>query len=1570
MTSAAEASSALNITTEQAAMSASDPWTSDILLQIFNRHKDATLALDGISCPMCLRLALVEAGAPCIPCDDVEDRSSHFKRFVAPGTKCVSLDAFKKACAVPALLPIFNKYKGTKYDGLERKDASTAPSEDRISCSMCLDLALLEYEACISRCQHRTIKFKRFDVCGDKHLTFNAFREAVDVLDVRCADALMSPSSQPGAFAHDLPALTLIFSKYKDTKYEVSDCKDASSAPSEDGISCPMCLHQALLEAKASCIPRDDAEDLSHFKRFDVHGRRWLTFDAFKKAVDAPDALESSFSSADAVVHTSSPAAMSPASPPNVSILEQAAKDAVRRSTSEYLREIFEKHIRKDASSAPSKSGISCPISLWHALDEAGALCIPRDGDCVNCFYNRFDVLSDNCVTFDAFKRAAEAPDGFQSWLDEGVTFKLGAFAPALRIAANLGNRQSESSDFLEKISNLNDENIKLVVDASAGAIQQLLTSKRDELRKVFYAKQHAEKAEESMQLTVKKMATGSANDFHGGLASRVGHPSLNFEVAMQVEHCHPGKGTESFEFETGNPYNITTTSAKEWNYVLGNEIADFVVEKAKPEKEPFKRRIRDIAELLKQYPYLSKAEVISVILYSGPMFVMYNGILRQYTNEAKVYKHFKKQNNLFPTTIHVLASALQKIARHSRISADTPLFRGLGGSGKFTLELPDSFHNPDEKFLTGYTDYGFQSFTADKDTALTYSGVYQHKPHACMLEIHPNSIDRAADISEFSQFPMEKEFTFVPCSFVQKDGKGRYEAVTWPESGHDKVGFLTVVPARVNANIKTETVEQIESRKKEMHMTAFEVLRVELDNEIDEIKTSKKVDDSEMQKLRETIFKACDQVLESHKKKGHGEYNDPSKYSALVREMLDTKKMAISKVKLLYPDRNPRKETEFELSEVLEQPLRTAYRTLVSKMLQEIHQNQEVSKEQRMFALKLCKLKGFVKTDVNDMNELQEKPLATFAADGCSTEDMKLLIIAGANVNSRDRNFQTPLYLAAQYGHVEIVDFLLDPEKHKLSEKAADPNIFTNIDSEIRSPLHIASFYGHSIIVVNLLKYGANVDARDARRASSLLLAAQQGHFDCVNVLIENKANVDLADEDGRTPLFMAAQQGHPDCIRSLIKAGAKVNRPRNDGYLPMHATVAMGSECVKVLAELGSVKLSDEDGWSFEAEFCSASSSPSSLSSPMKSLNLKPECRSARDLWQQNLHGVHSVRKKKGTIQEEDAKFVGFDRVKKVLLPELAQEECANERITEFCECLKMVRAAIKKKPDLCVDEADVRSTIESWRQSLTEIHAKKMYEEFIKITVSSAIDCLNRCLKDPDPDVVEQALTELGNVAGNVDETEMRDAFLRHFKQHTNPLLEAMEDMGISQLLLLRKSAETLSKFCETEPVPEFYLISPALPTVTRLILYEDKELFKHAFSVLKTVTTTRDGVDQVLDLVLKTVPLEHLVQLMSYDEGQFLSGKWLPFVKFLGHVVANQDSNIAICAGILPLWRNMLFHPDPRFRAEACLSISNVLLEPHNRAKVLALEDIIPRVVELMKVKAFAAAANSFDTGVLG
>jgi hypothetical protein len=70
-------------------------------------------------------------------------------------------------------------------------------------------------------------------------------------------------------------------------------------------------------------------------------------------------------------------------------------------------------------------------------------------------------------------------------------------------------------------------------------------------------------------------------------------------------------------------------------------------------------------------------------------MFQVYNAVLRQYPKE--VFDRFQVEGggNRFATTIHVLVSAVVKIAGVMKLPPGLELYRGLGG----LAELPDSFY-------------------------------------------------------------------------------------------------------------------------------------------------------------------------------------------------------------------------------------------------------------------------------------------------------------------------------------------------------------------------------------------------------------------------------------------------------------------------------------------------------------------------------------------------------------------------------------------------------------------------------------------------------------------------------------------------------------------------------------------------------------------------------------------------------------------------------------------------------------------------------------------------------------
>ena len=76
--------------------------------------------------------------------------------------------------------------------------------------------------------------------------------------------------------------------------------------------------------------------------------------------------------------------------------------------------------------------------------------------------------------------------------------------------------------------------------------------------------------------------------------------------------------------------------------------------------------------------------------------------------------------------------------------------------------------------------------------------------------------------------------------------------------------------------------------------------------------------------------------------------------------------------------------------------------------------------------------------------------------------------------------------------------------------------------------------------IVLDLLRRGTDVDARDRYGQTALMLAAHAGHRDVVETLIAHRAKLNITAKFGLSALMLALIAGHAEVARLLAKAGA----------------------------------------------------------------------------------------------------------------------------------------------------------------------------------------------------------------------------------------------------------------------------------------------------------------------------------------------------------------------------------------------------------------------------------------------
>eukprot|EP00947_MAST-08B_sp_MAST-8B-sp1_P001477 g1477.t1 len=200
------------------------------------------------------------------------------------------------------------------------------------------------------------------------------------------------------------------------------------------------------------------------------------------------------------------------------------------------------------------------------------------------------------------------------------------------------------------------------------------------------------------------------------------------------------------------------------------------------------------------------------------------------------------------------------------------------------------------------------------------------------------------------------------------------------------------------------------------------------------------------------------------------------------------------------------------------------------------------------------------------DIRDKAGKSAVWLASERGIAEAVKLLLEGGgAEVNEVDSEYGcTPLFLAAQEGHGEIVKLLVGAGA-KVDLATTDVGM---------TPLYIAAYQEHGEIVKLLLGAGAKVDLATTDDGSTpLIVAAQEGLGEIVKLLVGAGAKVDLATTDGCTPLYIAAEQGHGEIVKLLVGAGAKLDLARTDnGSTPLFVAAQKGhGEIVKLLVGAG---------------------------------------------------------------------------------------------------------------------------------------------------------------------------------------------------------------------------------------------------------------------------------------------------------------------------------------------------------------------------------------------------------------
>ncbi|KOO20837.1 achain structural determinant protein [Chrysochromulina tobinii] len=383
----------------------------------------------------------------------------------------------------------------------------------------------------------------------------------------------------------------------------------------------------------------------------------------------------------------------------------------------------------------------------------------------------------------------------------------------------------------------------RLLNDANLGGLVEMLWDGVEALGKQKVASSAA--LNDKFQASGKfQMSYGSLSLFYGGLESLIGPPQMHKDPeregapatllkAMENEHCAGPDAIDEFTSTNG----VTTQSWLEWEIVVCPKKKPETPEGVYPERKGLREHQPECCRVPRTLDYMCREmesnanvhlrkanhaemiveELIAGRLYTGPMYMKYNAVLRAKSGNPYLQQQCRilcKEND-YPTSIHATNSCVLKL---SKLTKAGKVWRGIKDG-----TLPKEFWVPNEMGVRGGIEYGFSSTTTDKKQALQYAS------HGCkdgdamtIFEMQMGMVDRGADLTWLSQYPHEREVLLPPLTGI--------EALT-----SDVEGSMLLISARLSLNLSAQTLEQVLSRRRKMLMDMAAGIELELRDSLGE---------------------------------------------------------------------------------------------------------------------------------------------------------------------------------------------------------------------------------------------------------------------------------------------------------------------------------------------------------------------------------------------------------------------------------------------------------------------------------------------------------------------------------------------------------------------------------------------------------------------------------------------------------------------------------------------------------------------------------------------------------------
>jgi len=201
---------------------------------------------------------------------------------------------------------------------------------------------------------------------------------------------------------------------------------------------------------------------------------------------------------------------------------------------------------------------------------------------------------------------------------------------------------------------------------------------------------------------------------------------------------------------------------------------------------------------------------------------------------------------------------------------------------------------------------------------------------------------------------------------------------------------------------------------------------------------------------------------------------------------------------------------------------------------------------------------------DLESRQIAQATPLNLLTLMSDNYEVAQLLIEKGADINSRNRNGSTPLNNAAQFGHMKILDLMLD-------KKAVFDTANNGAIRMLGNAVTIGSSRLFKFVSENT---GDELFKNEAYNKSLMQSALAGGSIEIVKILQSKNIPIDVtASITGATPLHSVAS--NPDAlemIEFLVKNGTYINARTNNGRTAYNIAEESGNKgALSLILNLG---------------------------------------------------------------------------------------------------------------------------------------------------------------------------------------------------------------------------------------------------------------------------------------------------------------------------------------------------------------------------------------------------------------